>query len=106
MNLLHERLIAIQALMFPPTFFDGKIEEELNLSVEFVDSHVMAYGLVEELLAMVASSRTTYSEVSAFWKSLIAGSAGTDFIDAYSMLKRSEFGRIVVHMIDSAVHQK
>lgn len=102
MDLLFERLESIQSMMFPPTLFDGKIERELNLSEEFIDSCAIAYGLVDELLAMVAASRSTYAEVIARWKAI---EFGTDK-NEYAELSKSEFGRVVIYLIESAMHLK
>ncbi|MHC6175657.1 hypothetical protein [Glutamicibacter sp. X7] len=103
---LYERLESIQSMMFPPTTFDGKIEKELNLSEEFVDSYVIAYGILDELLSMLASSRTAYSEVIAFWKAIASETSENDRADEYALLKKSEFGRTVIHVIGSAMHLK
>ena len=92
--------------LFPPTTFDGKIEKQLNLSEDFVDSYVIAYGILDEMLAMLASNRATYSEVIAFWKAIASESSENDRADEYALLKKSEFGRTVIHMIRSAMHLK
>lgn len=100
MNLVFERLESIQSMMFPPTLFDGKIERELNLSDEFVDSHVIAFGLVDELLAMVAASRTTHADVVAHGMAIESGT----YENEYTKLSKSEFGRVVIYLIESAIH--
>ncbi|WP_349931873.1 hypothetical protein ABNP34_16240 (plasmid) [Glutamicibacter mishrai] len=103
---LYERLEAIQSMIFPPTTFDGKIEKQLNLSEEFVDSYVITYGILDEMLAMLASSRTTYSEVIAFWKAIASETSENDHADDYALLKKSEFGRTIIHMVGSVMHLK
>ncbi|MGL3806142.1 hypothetical protein ACSYDW_08605 [Paeniglutamicibacter sp. R2-26] len=102
MNLLFERLESIQSMIFPPTLFDEKVERELNLSEEFVDSCVIAYGLVDELLAIVAASRTTYADVIARWKAIESEADDNE----YTELSKSEFGRVVIHLIESAIRLK
>lgn len=102
MNLVFERLESIQSMMFPPTLFDGKIERELDLSEEFVDSCVIAYALVDELLAMVAASRMTYAEVIARWREIEFGVDENE----YTVLSKSDFGRVMIYLIESAIHLK
>lgn len=99
MDLLHERLEAIQSMILEPTTFDDKMERELNLSDDFVNSHVIAYGLVDELLAMVAASRTTYAEVLARWQAIGSGADENE----YTELSKTELGRVVIYLIESAL---
>lgn len=96
---LFERLESVQSMMLPPTLFDGIIERELNLSDEFVDSCVSAYSLIDELLAMLAGHGSTNVDVISWWKAN-APRAG---VSEYSELPNSEFGRVVIHLIESAM---
>ena len=102
MDLIFARLESVQSRMFPPTIFDGKIERELNLSDGFVDSYVIAYSLLEELLATAAASRTSYADLVALWTAIESGQCENQ----YDELSKSEFGRVVIYLIDSAVHLK
>ncbi len=99
---LFERLESVQSMMFPPTLFDGKIERELNLSDEFVDACVSAYSLIDELLAMLAGHGSNSADVIFWWK---ANAPGT-VVSEYSELTNSEFGRVVIYLIESAMHLK
>lgn len=99
---MFERLESVQSMILPPTLFDGKIERELLLSDEFVDSCVNAYSLVDELLAMLAGHGSTNADVISWWKTNAPGTG----VSEYSELPNSEFGRVVIHLIESAMHLK
>lgn len=99
---LFERLESVQTMMLPPTLFDGKVERELHLSDQFVDSYVSAYSLIDELLAMLAGHESTHADVISWWKA----NASVTGVSEYSELPNSEFGRVAIYLIESAMHQK
>lgn len=96
---LFKQLESIQAMTLHPALFSDNIRSELELSDSFVDSQVEAYSLLEELTGILAGRPGSCEMVRDWWK--VNGSRESS--SEYYGLQNSEFERVVIHLVESAI---